>query len=352
MKKLKYLLFCLTILLGCATDDDPIDIEPVTIIDSWEHKADGNIAKNGISFTYKGEIYAGLGNDKFHTIAKIRKYNPEQNIWSDFATAPVGLSGALSFVIEDVNINDTISDYLYFGGGYNSIEQDEIETRSWRYNLTLNNGVFEEFTLGSQVPSITLPKANTISFARDGMGYLGLGGIVESGTLLSYFIGFEPSHNDVNYPQGHWLAMSAFPDSARKGATSIIIENSVLVVGGETKGGHFPKRVWEYIPDRRIGKWVQLNDFPGNGRTEAIGFSIGNKGYFGTGVDQDFWVYDSEHDTWQQINNFLGSPRSEAIAGSLTLASGEVRGYVAFGSTDTTGISSSAYFNDFWMYTP
>jgi len=43
----------------------------------------------------------------------------------------------------------------------------------------------------------------------------------------------------------------------------------------------------------------QKPDFKGNARSSAVGFSIGNKGYIGTGfggnflyILQDFWEYD------------------------------------------------------------
>ncbi len=42
--------------------------------------------------------------------------------------------------------------------------------------------------------------------------------------------------------------------------------------------------------------WLQRSDFGGTARQGAIGFSIGEKGYIGTGYDnvqikKDFWAY-------------------------------------------------------------
>src|SRR6266446_9212732 len=53
---------------------------------------------------------------------------------------------------------------------------------------------------------------------------------------------------------------------------------------------------WEYDPATDI--WTQKADFGGAGRGVAVGFSIGNKGYIGTGynniigITKDFWEYD------------------------------------------------------------
>ena len=53
------------------------------------------------------------------------------------------------------------------------------------------------------------------------------------------------------------------------------------------------KDFWEFDPDLNI--WTQKTDYGGRARYEAIGFSIGSKGYIGTGDDpmnmSDFWEY-------------------------------------------------------------
>ncbi len=52
--------------------------------------------------------------------------------------------------------------------------------------------------------------------------------------------------------------------------------------------------------------WTQKADFGGTPRYGAVGFSIGSKGYMGTGYDfnvvhyKDFWEYDSSTNTWTQ----------------------------------------------------
>lgn len=51
--------------------------------------------------------------------------------------------------------------------------------------------------------------------------------------------------------------------------------------------------------------WAQKTNFGGTARWGAVGFSIGNKGYIGTGGEgsvpkNDFWEYDPTTDTWTQ----------------------------------------------------
>lgn len=67
-----------------------------------------------------------------------------------------------------------------------------------------------------------------------------------------------------------------------------------------------------------IGNWVGLSDFDGIPRTDAVGFSIGNKGYIGTGYDGDerrvdFWEYDITRNTWTQKADLPGVARNGAI---------------------------------------
>jgi len=97
-------------------------------------------------------------------------------------------------------------------------------------------------------------------------------------------------------------------------------------------------------------KWgMRKVDFIGDGRYGAVGFSIGNKGYIGTGFCdsyycvQDFWEYDPAANRWTQKANFAGGDREYAVGFSIAN-----KGYIGTGSNRTTG---NAYC-DFWEYDP
>jgi len=101
---------------------------------------------------------------------------------------------------------------------------------------------------------------------------------------------------------------------------------------------------WEYTP--ASNKWTQKADFPGSERVEAIGFSIGNKGYIGTGADwsgyADFWEYNPASDKWTRKADFAGGPRYRAVSFSIGN-----KGYIC------TGISGYGnYYDDLWEYDP
>ena len=58
--------------------------------------------------------------------------------------------------------------------------------------------------------------------------------------------------------------------------------------------------------------WIQKADFAGGDRSNAVGFSIGNKGYVATGVDasrglrNDFWEFDPISGNWTKKADFPG----------------------------------------------
>ena len=96
------------------------------------------------------------------------------------------------------------------------------------------------------------------------------------------------------------------------------------------------------------GNWVKRSDFAGNGRSEAVGFTINNFAYVGTGWDGvsqrfgDFWRYDPAGNSWEQVSGLpQGAERSSAVGFS-------VNGFGICG----TGYDGNKYLNDFYKFDP
>jgi N-acetylneuraminic acid mutarotase len=75
---------------------------------------------------------------------------------------------------------------------------------------------------------------------------------------------------------------------------------------------------WEYDPITDV--WTQKTEFGGSPRYQAAGFSIGNKGYIGTGADdqsetdhKDVWEYDASTNTWIRKADLRGLIRDAAV---------------------------------------
>jgi outer membrane protease len=92
--------------------------------------------------------------------------------------------------------------------------------------------------------------------------------------------------------------------------------------------------------------WAQKADFGGSVRYDATGFSIGSKGYLGTGYDgiprNDFWEYDPATNTWTHKADFGGTARNYATGISI-----DSKGYIGSGIDFQLGGGNGNYFKDF-----
>ncbi|HKR05847.1 MAG TPA: T9SS type A sorting domain-containing protein [Bacteroidia bacterium] len=94
--------------------------------------------------------------------------------------------------------------------------------------------------------------------------------------------------------------------------------------------------------------WTQKANFGGGGRYAGAGFSIGTKGYIGTGITHvgsvytyhnDFWEWDQATNVWAQKANFAGPPRYGASGFAV-----DQKGYITLGWVPQ--------LNDLWEYNP
>lgn len=110
----------------------------------------------------------------------------------------------------------------------------------------------------------------------------------------------------------------------------------------------YRKDFWEYDPS--TDSWTQKADFGGTARRYAVGFSIGTKGYIGTGCNdsgwlQDFWEYNPNSNIWTRKADFGGTGRELATGFSIF-----TKGYIGTGLIYTSGTPNN--LNDFWEYDP
>jgi N-acetylneuraminic acid mutarotase len=102
------------------------------------------------------------------------------------------------------------------------------------------------------------------------------------------------------------------------------------------------------IPYTESGNWVTRSQLNGPARSEAVGFTIGDTAYLGSGWDglntryNDFWKYDANADNWEQVASMpAGTERSSAIAFST--------GGLAYMGTGYDGFN---YLTDFYAFDP
>lgn len=153
-------------------------------------------------------------------------------------------------------------------------------------------------------------------------------------------------NGDASLPANNWRPRADFPGGERYFTTCFSIGSKIYLGLGQrtVNDSTIRKDFWEYNTETDV--WTRKADFGGGFRTEAVGFSIGSKGYIGTGYDgvdrkKDFWEYDPNTNVWTQKLDFGGTARIRAVGFSIS-----TKGYVG------TGEDSGGDKNDFWEYDP
>lgn len=157
--------------------------------------------------------------------------------------------------------------------------------------------------------------------------------------------------NDDNL--GDWSKASAFAGKPRSGAVSFKIGEVVYIGLGYADSRSQDRELKDFWKFEN-GGWSQLNDFGGKARFAAVAFVVNGKAYVGTGYRanrsgqqleerlRDFWEYTPETDSWVQVQDMPGDARRDAIAFSLGN-----KGYVGTGSA-----KDNQALKDFYSYTP
>ena len=178
-----------------------------------------------------------------------------------------------------------------------------------------------------------------VGFAIDGKGYIGTGNADSFYNRPTVdFWEYDPAGNS-------WTRKADFKGSPRSTAIGFSIGDKGYIGTGFNDNYDFKADFWEYDPS--ADSWVQKSDFAGAKRSQAIGFSIGDKGYIGTGLQgvyrrvKDFWEYDPSTNAWTQKADFAGTGRQAAVGLSVG-----GKGYIG------TGQDTNYIYNDFWEYDP
>ncbi|MBK6484809.1 MAG: T9SS type A sorting domain-containing protein [Chitinophagaceae bacterium] len=311
------------------------EYDPTT--NNWTQKADfGGSARSGaVGFSIGSKGYMGTGYSSTY-LKDFWEYDPNINSWTqkaDFGGS--ARSGAVGF---------SIGNKGYIGTGYSS---PAYLKDFWEYN-PIANVWKQKADYGGAA------RSGAIGFSIGNKGYMGTGGQGKYNDLLySDFWEYDQSSNI-------WIEKANFGGNARFAGVGFSIAGKGYVGTGvflEVRYNwwnslyfyHYNNNFWEYDPVMDI--WTQKAKFKGSIRAGAVGFSIGNKGYIGTGYEQyenvplftkmDFWEYDADANKWNQKADFGGGGRSGAVGFSIGN-----KGYIG------TGSDVIASKKDFWEYSP
>ena len=161
--------------------------------------------------------------------------------------------------------------------------------------------------------------------------------------LLIFSVGCKKNSTTEVVLLGDFKPRSSLNGAARSNAAGFSIGNKGYITTGVTTLKKL-NDLWEYDAD--LMSWQQKAAFPGKARYDAASFSIGNNGYVGTGWDgnefyTDFYRYNSLDNKWDSIAPFPIGGRQ----GSVSFGVGNF-GFVG------TGNDGNSTVKDFWKYDP
>jgi hypothetical protein len=243
-----------------------------------------------------------------------------------------------------------------------SNEINEIKLRSIKMNaknlfflvsLLLTSTIFAptfSFTQGVWTQKANFPGTGrylAASFSIGTKGYIGIG--YTDVTITSAFTDFWEWDQTTNV----WTKKADYPGNSGGVVANFSIGSKGYIATGQSKiEAGFTNELWEYNP--ATDSWTQKASLPSTPeRAWAVGFSIGTKGYIGTGTKdvsspgdsyfQDFWEWDQETNLWTQKANFGGTARSYAVGFSIG-----TKGYIGTGEDIIDG--NDVDKKDFWEW--
>ena len=121
-------------------------------------------------------------------------------------------------------------------------------------------------------------------------------------------------------------------------------------IGTGTDGNAEKRDLWEWDGDTAsptYDTWTEKASMPGLERIYAVGFSLDNQGFIGTGTNgwynlllADLWMWDQATDSWTQMPDLTGPVRDAAVAFTIMC-----NGYLGTGGTyEYTDLK------DFWEF--
>jgi N-acetylneuraminic acid mutarotase len=151
---------------------------------------------------------------------------------------------------------------------------------------------------------------------------------------------------------GSWTEKAPFPGVGRANAIGFFLNNKIYVGMGTNYDRNSKSDTYTdfYEYDPTTNTWAKKEDFAGPGRDQPVYFSIGNKGYMGTGnidpftasVVKDFWEYDPSVNKWSKKASLIGEARCRAISFAV-----DGIGYIGGGEN-----SNVTKLNDLFAYDP
>jgi len=245
----------------------------------WKRVKDfpGTAREMAVGFSLNGMAYVGLGYNRKITkkeLSDFWRYDPITDEWSQLSDFPDSRYSSVSFAIGNT---------AYVGAGFDG---SDVRGDFWEYNAAGD-------TWNSIATNPGEKKEGAFSFTINGKAYYGGG--YNNGTYSDDFWEFNPETNT-------WTDLSIDSDDdyyddfssavRRNYATAFSLNNLGYVVGGNS--GSYSFQAYEFDPT--TNRWIEKSDFEGSSRVQAVGFSLLDRAFVGSGYNgsrrtDDFWEF-------------------------------------------------------------
>jgi len=184
---------------------------------------------------------------------------------------------------------------------------------------------------------------NSVGFSINGKGYAGTGSDSLNATLTDLYE-YDPITDS-------WTQKASLIGPGVTTAVAFSIGNKGYLgtgaLNGFINGCPTTKNFYEYDPN--TNQWTQKADYLGDPINNGFGFAINGKGYIGSGnanscggIKSDFYEYDPTNNTWSQKANI---PALGGVYKGVAFTIGS-KGYVG------TGGNQNPYLFSLWEYDP
>jgi N-acetylneuraminic acid mutarotase len=279
---------------------------------TWEQKSsnpgDGRHHPVTFSLDGKGYMTTGTTNSQGGT-DDFYQYDPVTDTWTTLPDFP-GADRSFS-------IGDTWDGKAYIGFGLtpSNFSLDDL----WEYDATS----------GNWTELATCPCAGRLHptfVIEDGLLFVGMGNN-NSGNLNDWW--------EYNISTDTWRALADLPGPGRHHPYMFSSNGDVYTGLGHGNGGVIFDTWYKW--DITNEAWVQMNDFPSEGRVAGTQFSIGDRGFVLSGdgdnhssmTSGEFWEYNHLNDSWRELPPHPGisrwAPGSFAIGDVVYFGAGEIR---------------------------
>lgn len=324
-------LLILTLTASCRKGNDPQPPVKGEEQNEWVSKAafPGTGRKEAASFVIGDKLYVGTGfgfeSNAQRYFKDFWEYNSTTNTWSRKADFPGGVIGqAICFSLNGKG---------YVGLGYRMDCPPE----------GLCNAVYYRDLYTYDPQADTWQKVASFDIGEFGSTAAGTAFVINNKAYiqnLNKFWEFDPLANTLT-------PKADLPVSLGNTAGFAIGEKGYIGTGFASVSS---KEFYEY--NSLTNQWTKKADFAGGSRYGAVSFTLNGKGYLGGGIEgtivnqaiySDVWQYTPASDTWLKVEDYPGEGKFDAI-------SNVINGKAFIGTGDKRSNSKITFENDFWEY--